>query len=55
MKSRNDGGFGLCFELLIAMAITTVLLAGSTVLSERVRAAQNQTDAQTVKSLALCS
>jgi len=47
VKSRNDGGFGLLLELLIAMAITTVLLAGSTVLAYRVRAAQNQTDAQT--------
>jgi type II secretory pathway pseudopilin PulG len=47
MKSRNDGGFGLLLELLIAMAITTILLAGSTVLAYRVRAAQNQTDAQT--------
>ena len=47
MKSKNERGFGLLLELLIAMAITTILLAGSTALVYRVRAAQNQTDAQT--------
>jgi type II secretory pathway pseudopilin PulG len=46
MKSKNERGFGLLLELLIAMAITTILLAGSTVLAYRVRAVQNQTDAQ---------
>lgn len=47
MKSQNEYGFGLLLELLIAMAITTMLLAGSTALVYRVRAVQNQTDAQT--------
>ena len=47
MKSKKERGFGLLLELLIAMAITTILLAGSTVLAYRVRAVQNQTDAQT--------
>ena len=47
MKSKDERGFGLLIELLIAMAITTILLAGSTVLVSRVQAAQNQADAQT--------
>ena len=47
MKSKTERGFGLLLELLIAMAITTILLASSTALVYRVRAAQNQTDAQT--------
>ena len=47
MKSKTERGFGLLLELLIAMAITIILLAGSTALVYRVRAAQNQTDAQT--------
>ena len=47
MKSKRERGFGLLLELLIAMAITTILLAGSTSLVYRVRAAQNQTEAQT--------
>ena len=47
MKSKRERGFGLLLELLIAMAITTVLLAGSTALVYRVRAVQNQADAQT--------
>jgi hypothetical protein len=47
MKRRDERGFGLLIELLMAMAITTILLAGSTVLAYRVKAAQNQTDAQT--------
>ena len=47
MRNRNERGFGLLLELLIAMAITTILLASSTALIYRVRAVQNQTDAQT--------
>lgn len=47
MKNKRERGFGLLLELLIAMAITTILLAGSTALVYRVRAVQNQTDAQT--------
>lgn len=47
MRNKSERGFGLLLELLIAMAITTILLAGSTALVYRVRAAQNQTDAQT--------
>lgn len=47
MKSKTERGFGLLLELLIAMAITTILLAGSTALVYRIRAAQNQADAQT--------
>lgn len=46
MKSKTERGFGLLLELLIAMAITTILLAGSTVLAYRVQAVHNQTDAQ---------
>jgi hypothetical protein len=46
MKNKRERGFGLLLELLISMAITTILLAGSTVLVYRVRAAQNQVDAQ---------
>lgn len=46
MKSKKERGFGLLLELLIAMAITTILLAGSTALVYRVRAVQNQADAQ---------
>ena len=46
MKKKTERGFGLLLELLIAMAITTILLAGSTALAYRVRAVHNQTDAQ---------
>lgn len=47
MKTKKERGFGLLLELLIAMAITTILLAGSTALVYRVKATQNQADAQT--------
>ena len=47
MRNKRERGFGLLLELLIAMAISTVLLAGSTALIYRVRAVQNQMDAQT--------
>ena len=47
MKNKRERGFGLLLELLMAMAITTILLAGSTALVYRVRAVQNQADAQT--------
>ena len=47
---RNDrnpeAGFGILLELLVAMAISAILLAGSTVAIYRVRGAQNQVDAQ---------
>jgi hypothetical protein len=47
MSSKKERGFGLLLELMIAMAITTILLAGSTALVYRLRAVQNQVDAQT--------
>ena len=47
MSSKKERGFGLLLELVIAMAITTILLAGSTALVYRLRAVQNQVDAQT--------
>lgn len=42
-----ESGFGLLVELLVAMAISAILLAGSTAMVFRVRATQNQVDAQT--------
>lgn len=47
MKGKRESGFGLLLELLIAMAITTTLLAGSTAFVYRVRAGQDQAEAQT--------
>jgi type II secretory pathway pseudopilin PulG len=41
-----ESGFGLLLELVVAMAITAILLAGSTAIVFRVRAVQNQVDAQ---------
>jgi len=41
MSSKKERGFGLLLELVIAMAITTILLAGSTALVYRLRAVQN--------------
>jgi type II secretory pathway component PulJ len=43
---RSEKGFGILLELLVAMAISTILLAGSTVAIYRVQAAQNQIAAQ---------
>ena len=47
MRKKREAGFGLLLELLIAMAITTTILAGSTAIVYRVKATQNQSDAQT--------
>jgi type II secretory pathway pseudopilin PulG len=47
MRNRKEAGFGILLELLVAMAISTVLLAGSTALIYRIHAVQNQVDAQT--------
>jgi hypothetical protein len=47
MRKKREAGFGLLLELLIAMAITTTILAGSTAIVYRVKAMQNQSDAQT--------
>ena len=43
---KSEKGFGILLELLVAMAISTILLAGSTVAIFRVQAAQNQIAAQ---------
>jgi len=43
---KSEKGFGILLELLVAMAISTILLAGSTVAIYRVQAAQNQIAAQ---------
>lgn len=46
-NNRNpEAGFGILLELLVAMAISSVLLAGSTVAFHRVQATQNQLAAQ---------
>jgi hypothetical protein len=47
MRNKKESGFGILVELLIAMAISTIILAGSTAIVYRVRATQNQSDAQT--------
>ena len=47
-NNRNpEAGFGILLELLVAMAISSVLLAGSTVALHRVQATQNQLAAHT--------
>lgn len=43
---KPEAGFGILLELLVAMAISAILLAGSTVAIFRVRGTQNQVDAQ---------
>jgi len=43
---KSEAGFGILLELLVAMAISAILLAGSTVAIFRVQAAQNQVAAQ---------
>src|SRR5215469_12887371 len=43
---KSEAGFGILLELLVAMAISTILIAGSTVAIFRVQAAQNQIAAQ---------
>jgi len=45
-NKRSEAGFGILLELLVAMAISTILLAGSTVAIFRVQAAQNEIAAQ---------
>ena len=47
MRDKKESGFGILVELLIAMAISTIILAGSTAIVYRIRATQNQSDAQT--------
>src|SRR5215469_17148454 len=43
---KSEEGFGILLELLVAMAISTILLAGSTVAIFKVQAAQSQIAAQ---------
>ena len=46
MRRKSEKGFALLLELVIAMAVMAVLMAGTTVAAFRIIAARNQQDAQ---------